>query len=164
MPEFSPAYPELSPAYSELRDTMLAVAPHPGSMDPTEELPHVYGVLIDIGFEVLYTVSAFSDGTTRVYDSKGGAITGLGGMEDMAVVSHALLRAVEASLDAFKPVESTPLPGFQRIRFTVLTHGGRLGVEVDGPPLLKGPHPLSKPFAAAMAIMERARQVSTQPD
>jgi hypothetical protein len=154
--------PELSPAYTEMRDTLLAVTPETAGMQPTDVLPHVYGTLIDIGFEVLYSVAAFADGTTSAYDSTGGAVGHLGDLGDMAMMNRALLREVEAHLDQFEPVESSPLPAFGRVRITVLTYDGLRGIELDGTPLLKGQHPLSKVFSAAMAIVESARQVAAQ--
>jgi hypothetical protein len=151
---------DISPVYTEMRDTLLAVSPETSSMAPTDDLRRVYGVLIDIGFEVLFTVAAYADGTTSVYNGNGGGSAGLGDVADLAMMSRAMMRSIEANLDEFKPVESTPLPAFGRVRFTVLTYDGRLGINADGAALIKGQHKLSKPFAAAMAIMERARQLT----
>jgi hypothetical protein len=154
--------PELSPVYTEMRDTLLAVLPETSSMRPTDELPHVYGAVVDIGFEPLFTVIAFADGTTSVYDATGGAAVGLGEMVEFRVLSHGLLRAVEANLRAFGPVESTPVPLFGLVRITVLAYDGRLGVEVNGPALLTGKHKLAAIFSTAMAIMSRAQQLTEQ--
>ena len=152
--------PELSPVYTEMRDGFLAVSPETNHMAPTDDLPHVYGAVIDIGFEALFTVAAFADGTTSVYNSTGGGAAALGTLPEAAMMSRAMLRALEAEVSGFKPVDSTPLPAFGRVRFTVLTYDGRLGVNADGAALIKGQHKLSKPFAAAMTIMERARQLT----
>lgn len=152
--------PELSPVYTEMRDALLAVSPDVGGMQPSDDLPHVYGAVIDIGFEVLFTVAAFADGTTSVYNGTGGGAAGLGSLPDAAMMGRAMLRAIEAELDRFGPVESTPLPAFGQVRFTILTHEGRLGIEVDGTPLLRGRDPLAKPFAAVMSIMELARKLT----
>jgi hypothetical protein len=153
---------EPSPAYTEIRETLLAVAPNATSMPPSEGLAHVYGVVMDIGFDPLYTVAAFSDGSTSAYDGNGGGTAGLGDLGEMAVISRGLLRAIEADLGQFAPVDSSPLPAYGRVRFTVLTYEARLGLEVEGTVLVKGEHPLSKPFAAALAIIDRARQVTSQ--
>ncbi|MGD0863147.1 MAG: hypothetical protein ABSA21_10365 [Candidatus Limnocylindrales bacterium] len=154
--------PELSPAYTEMRDTLLANAPETSKAKAPDELPHVYALVTDVGFELLFTVAAYADGTTSVYDGKGGAAVGLGDAGEIAALNRALLREIEAHLDWFAPVESTPLPAFGLVRFTVLTYEGRLGVEVDGPSLLRGLHPLTKAFAAVMAIMEQARRSTSR--
>jgi hypothetical protein len=154
--------PELSPVYTDMREELLAVSPDTTQMKPTDKLPHVYGALIDIGFEVLFTVATFADGSTSVYNSNGGGNAGLGGLPDVVAMNGALLRTIESQLNEFKPVESTPLPAFGRVRFTILTYDGRLGAEVDGGSLLRGKHSLAKPFAAVMAIMDRARQSTPQ--
>ena len=153
--------PELSPVYTELRDGFLAVSPETNHMAPTDDLPHVYGAVIDIGFEALFTVAAFADGTTSVYNSTGGGAAALGTLPEAAMMSRAMLRALEAEVSGFKPVDSTPLPAFGRVRFTVLPYEGRLGIEVDGTPLLEGKHSLSKPFAAVMSIMDLARKLTS---
>ena len=154
--------PELSKVYTEMRDGFLAVKPEANHMAPTNDLPHVYGAVIDIGFELLFTVTAFADGATSVYNGGGSGAASLGTLPDAAMMSRALLRSIEAELGRFTPVESTPLPAFGRVRFTILTYEGRLGTEVDGSLLLRGQHPLSKPFAAVMTLMELARKLTSE--
>ncbi|MGD0122215.1 MAG: hypothetical protein ABSC46_06615 [Candidatus Limnocylindrales bacterium] len=156
--------PELSPAYTEARAALLATSPEPGGMEATEDLPHVYGVIVDIGFSPLYTVAAFADGTTSAYDGNGGSVTGLGEITGTLVLGRGVLRAVEANLAGLRPARSTPLPAPDRVVFTVLTYEGRLGVEADGAALLRGRHPLSTAFNAVMGIMEQARHMVPRPD
>jgi hypothetical protein len=87
-------------------------------------------------------------------------VNDLGVLPEIAVLGRGILRAAEANLASFGPVESPPLPAFGRVRFTVLTYEGRLGLDVDGAALLKGQLALSTAFKAVMAIMQRARQVA----
>jgi hypothetical protein len=150
--------PELSPQYTETRQSLLEVAPDAESLAPTETLPHVYGVVVDIGFDVLFTLAAYSSGRTGLFMSNGGAATDLGEVPEITVLSRGLFRQAEAALTEFAPVEATPPPSFGRVRFTILTHQGRLGVNVDGPAVLKGQHKLSTMFTTVMAIMQLAQQ------
>jgi hypothetical protein len=156
--------PELSPVYTEAREALLATSPQTGGMEATEDLPHVYGVIVDIGFSPLFTVATFADGTTSAYDSNGGSVTGLGKITGTLVLGRGILRAVEANMAALRPAGSPPLPAPDRVVFTALTYEGRLGVEADGAALLRGRHPLSTAFNAVMAIMEQARHVPPRPD
>ena len=156
--------PELSPAYTEAREALLATQPVTSDAEASEAPPPVYGVVVDIGFNPLFTVAVFTDGTTSAYDGNGGSITGLGNVPGMLVLGRGILNGVEASMSSFRPVDATPLPAFGRVRFTVLTHDGRLGVDADGAALLKGQHPLSKAFTAVMGIMEQARHVASAPN
>ena len=156
--------PELSPEYTEAREALLATQPVTSEAEASEAPPLVYGVVIDIGFNPLFTVGVFADGTTSAYDANGGSITGLGNVTEMQLLGQGILNAVEASMSSFRPVDATPLPAFGRVRFTVLTHDGRLGVDADGAALLKGQHPLSKAFTAVMGIMEQARHMPAAPD
>jgi hypothetical protein len=156
--------PEISPIYTELRDVLVATTADSEAMEPTDELPHVYGVVVDIGFQLALTVAVFSDGRVIACDGNGGGFNDLGQAAEAMVFGQLILRTAETNLELFSPVHETPLPAFGRVRFTVLTHEGIRGAELDGPPLLKGQSPLSHAFTAVMGIMERARQMVPQPD
>jgi hypothetical protein len=154
--------PELSPIYEQLREVLVDTEPE-APMEPTAELPHVYGVVVDVGFQLLFTVAAFADRRTIACDANGGGFNDLAENPEGLVLGHSILRAAEDHLDMFKPVESTPPPAFGRVRFTVLTYDGKLGIELDGSPLLKGESPLSHAFTAVMGILDRARRMVPQP-
>jgi hypothetical protein len=155
--------PELSTIYEQLREVLIETAPE-APIEPTADLPHVYGVVVDVGFELLFTVAAFADRRTLACDSNGGGFNDLAESPEGLVLGHSILRGAEEHLDMFAPVESKPpLPAFGRVRFTVLTYDGKLGVELDGPPLLKGQSPLSHVFTAVMGILDRARRMVPQP-
>ena len=154
---------EISPIYTELRDVLIATTAESGSMEPSDEFPHVYGVVVDIGFALAFTVAVYSDGRVIVCDGNGGGFNDLGLAADAMVFGQLILRAVEQNLELFVPVEETPLPAFGRVRFSVLTYDGKRGADLEGPPLLKGQSPLSHAFTAVIAIMDRARHMVAQP-
>jgi hypothetical protein len=156
--------PEISPIYTELRDVLVATTADSGAMEPTDELPHVYGVVVDIGFQLAFTIAVFSDGRVIACDGNGGGFNDLGQAAEAMVFGQLILRSAEQNLDLFAPVEETALPAFGRVRFTVLTYEGTLGADLEGPPLLKGQSPLSHAFTAVMGILDRARQMVPQPD
>jgi hypothetical protein len=151
---------EPSRVYTDLRDIFFEVTPE--STQATDELPRVYGAVVDIGFEPLFTIATYAGGTTNACDSNGGGVNDLGQIAEVVVLGRAVLRAAEANLAMFEPVESPPLPAFGRVRFTALAHGGKLGVELDGSALLKGQSPLSAAFTAVMAIVELARRKAAE--
>jgi hypothetical protein len=155
---------EISTIYTELRDVLIATTAESGSMEPSDEFPHVYGVVVDIGFALAFTVAVFSDGRVIACDGNGGGFNDLGSAAETMVFGQLILRAAEQNLDLFAPIAETPLPTFGRVRFTVLTYEGRRGVDLEGPPLLKGQSPLSHAFTAVMGIMDRARHMVAQPD
>jgi hypothetical protein len=156
--------PEISPIYAELRDVLIATTAESGSMEPSDEFPHVYGVVVDIGFALAFTVAVYSDGRVIACDGNGGGFNDLGQAAEPMVFGQLILRAAEQNLDLFTPVDETPLPTFGRVRFSVLTYEGTRGADLEGPPLLKGQSPLSHAFTAVMGIMDRARQMVAQPD
>ena len=150
---------ETSPLYLEMRDRMLALTNDEGRMRPTEQLPNVYGVIVDVGFDVLFSVAVFADGTTSVYNSQGGVISGLGRLQEIEFFNHQVLVAVETNLDQLEQVASTPLPDFGRVRITALTYDGRLGADLEGEPLLSGNEPLSDALLNSLAIIDRAQKI-----
>ncbi len=153
--------PQLSPIYEQLREVLIDTKPDT-PMEPTAELPHVYGVVVDVGFELLVTIAAYADGRTIACDANGGGFNDLGESAEGRVLGHSMLRDAEEHRDMFKAVESTPPPAFGRVRFTVLTYDGKLGLDLDGPPLLKGQSPLSHAFTAVIGIADRARHMVLQ--
>lgn len=150
---------ETSPLYLEMRDRMLAETNDEGRMRPTEQLPHVYGAIVDVGFDVLFSVGVFADGTTSVYNSTGGVISGLGRIQEIEFFNHQVLVSVETNLDRLEAVTSTPLPEFGRVRITALTYDGRLGADLEGEPLLSGNEPLSDALLNSLAIIDRAQKI-----
>ena len=153
---------DLSPAYIEAREALLGTPRATSDPETADAQPRAYGVIVDIGFNPLFTVAAFADGTTSAHDGNGYSVTGLGESMQTLVLGRGVLRGAEENLTSFAPVDSAPLPAYGRVRFTVLTDDGPMGVEADGAALLKGQHPLSRAFTAVMGIMEQARHMAAQ--
>ena len=156
--------PELSPIYKELREVLLATTAESGAMEPTDDFPHVYGVVVDIGFELLFTVAIYQDGRVIACDANGGGFNALGQIPESTIFGQAVLRDAEKNLDLFAPVDQAPMPAFGRVRFSVLTYEGLRSANLEGAPLVKGQGPLSHAFAAVMGIMDLARHMVRQPD
>jgi hypothetical protein len=143
--------PEIAPIYTEMRARLLGVKPADGDLAPSAQLPHVYGAVIDLGFEIYMSVVAFADGTTSMYNAIGGAAVGLGDVEIARAAASRLLESVEAAPE---------LPEPARVRVTALTYEGRRTTEVEGPGLLRGGQPLSIVFANALRLLAIAQQLT----
>jgi hypothetical protein len=150
-----------SPVYLEMRDRMLAIEPA-GLMQPSEELPRVYGAIVDVGFDTLFTAAAFVDGKTAVFDSRGGITAELERLQEVEFIGYHLLVAIEKHLDQLTEVTSTDLPAFGRVRITALTYAGRLTADIEGEPLLGGNEPLSDALLAALSIIDRSQKVPAE--
>jgi hypothetical protein len=150
---------EPSSVFAATRKRLLAVVPKSGAVRPSPDLQHVFGAVVDVGFNPLFTVAAFADGTVTVLDSGGNVIAGLGDMPEFRQRAHDLLAAVEGNLSRMAAVTRTPVPAFGRVRVTALTYNGRMGVDLPGEPLLSGLEPLSVVLLTSLAIIDKAQGV-----
>jgi hypothetical protein len=145
---------------AELRLQALRADPDEYGMEPSDELPNVFGVVIDMAFpNGTATLVTFAEGTTSLYTTTGSGIIGGGGYPQVLRASRALLRTADNHLDAFAPDESVepPAPGSVTIR--VLTYKGRVAVTEDDDVLGEGRSPASPVFHAAHDVLTELRQI-----
>lgn len=127
---------------------------------PTEALPHVWGVLIDMGYpNTLVTLLTIADGTSSVYIGQSGVI-GAGEHPPVRAAGEALLKTAEACLEIFTPGLGIEAPGDGEVRFHVLTHTGRVSgswpIQVAG----EGVGLESAMFHAGQALLSQVRMAS----
>ena len=123
--------------YEGLREMVLGLDAEKVRAEPSTELPHVWGVIVDWavanGFA---TFVALLDGTSSMYTSSGGGIIGGHGHESVRAANRALLLAAEAAHDhlATADVAEVPVPG--RVTYWVRTYVGLRAAShsSDGPP------------------------------
>jgi hypothetical protein len=146
---------------TELRLQALRADPAEYGMKPSDELPHVFGVAVDMAYpNGTATLVAFADGTTSLYTSTGSGVIGGGGHPQVVRANRVLLRTGEDHLQAFAPdtSENPPAPGSATIR--LLTYDGRMAVTEDVNILGEGRSPASPVFHAAHGVLTELRQVS----
>jgi hypothetical protein len=67
--------PEPAPIYLQLRQRILGFNPDELGLKPSLEAPHVWAVLVEMGYEVgTATLVSLVDGTTSLYYSTGGVV------------------------------------------------------------------------------------------
>ncbi len=116
---------DLAPIYLELRDAITRVVPGEHGLAPTDDLPHVWGVMVDVGLPPgPVTLVAIADTTTSLYLGSGGATVGVGGVPDIAAAARELLRRVDTAIDAFEPTWETPIPPPGGVHLSALTFQG----------------------------------------
>ncbi len=71
------------------------------------------------------SVVALADGTTSMYTSTGGGTIGAGAHEAVASKTHALLSALQRSIDMFPLDDRVDLPPVDLVQFTLITPNGR---------------------------------------
>ena len=145
----------------ELRSKIFATDPKELGLAPSKKRPHIWGVLMEIGYpEATATLVALGEGTVSFYFSNGGGIIGAG--EHMSVRNEAakFIDSSEECLDQLSPASTFPLPSEGRVRFYVLTFSGPLTVDAAERELGEGKHPLSRLFYAGHKVITEIRQIS----
>jgi hypothetical protein len=136
--------------YLQLRDAITRVSPVEHGLAPTAELPHVWGVLVDVGLpDGPVTVVAIADGTTSLYLGNGGATVGVGELPHIRALAATLLRAVDAAVPNLPPGWETPVPPTGWLQVVALTYQGMLVGQAAIPEVVSGGHPLSEIWTQA---------------
>ena len=147
-----------SDTYQGLRQQVLDLDPADVGFAASDELPDVYGVVMETGLGGdVVTLVALLDGTTSLYFSTVGGMIGGGEHPQVAAVSQAALRVAQQHLADLPPSTDTALPDQGRVVMRVLTYGGRRAVEATNRELARGKHPLSPLFYAVDDVITQLR-------
>lgn len=113
------------PIFDGLRTAALSVTEAMVGPAPPEH-PQLLGTVIDIPRGGgMASVVALADGTTSMYTSTGGGTIGAGAHEAVASKTHALLSALQRSIDMFPLDDRVDLPPVDLVQFTLITPNGR---------------------------------------
>jgi hypothetical protein len=129
--------PAFADVYLELRSMVLDLDPTTTDMQPTAELPNVWGIVVDWGTDNgVGTFVALADGTGSLYTSSGGGTIGGQGQPIVVEAGRRLLAAAERAHERFEPVATFERPRLREVRYWVLTYRGARTVAhgPDGPP------------------------------
>ena len=151
------------PIYNDLRSQVLTLEPRTAGLRPTEELPDVWGVLLETGYpEGSSTLVAFADGTTSLYLSSGGGIIGGGEHDQVATATKRLVAAAQHQLEMFDPAEDLAVPTDGVATIRVLTFAGPLASSAPEDDFGEGRHPLSGVFHTAHEVITELRLIEQQ--
>ena len=144
------AAPEPAGIYLQLRDHILNLNPAEVGLAPSNEAPHVWGVVVETGYDVgSATLLSLADGTTSLYYSTGGGMLGSGDYSPVAEASKALVVQAEILLPKISSSTGFPLPDVGQVRFIILTYSGIFAATAAEKKLADGSHPLSSLFFQA---------------
>jgi len=145
-----------------LRDQALSVTAQDLNLKPIEARPHVWGVLMELGYsQAVATLVSFADGSTSLYISTGGGVIGAGEHQAVREEADRFLAVAEQHIADFDPVDGeTPPPKPGRVRFYVRTFQSTLTAEAEDAPLARGQHKLSPVFHAGHAVITQMRLMS----
>lgn len=138
------APPEPAPTYLQLRSRILGFNPSELGLEPTEAAPLVWGVLVEMGYEVgTATLVALADGTTSLHYSTGGGILGRGDYAPLAQASQKLVGEAQKHLSQMAPTRDFSLPAAGQVRFLLLAYDGTYAATAPEKLLASGDHPLA---------------------
>lgn len=120
----------VSREYIAMRSRVFAVSSADLGLTPTERLPRVWAVLVDLPSERVTTVVCVADGTASLYAAGGGAIIGDGTIAAVTDAAARLLDTAERVLGGLPAGTSIGLPARGSAAFTVLTYDGMRRLEV----------------------------------
>jgi hypothetical protein len=153
---------EHSPPGPDLRRRILGLDPSEVGIAPTDELPRVWGTLLDMSFPTGWaSLVTLADGTTSLYTSAGGGVIGGGAHQRVATASARFLRLVEAELTRFEPTDNLDPPEPGQARYLVLTYDGIRAAGGSSETLASGADPLSPIFAAGQHLITELRLATT---
>lgn len=116
-------------------------------------------VLLEMDFPgAIVTLVTMADGTVSLYTSNGGGMIGFGQREETRAKGLAFVGAVQEALDAFEPMEESPLPGREETRFNIVTDGS--GIRTACAPtedLANDRHELSRLFHKGLEVIAELR-------
>ncbi|MGB2756596.1 MAG: ankyrin repeat domain-containing protein [Acidimicrobiia bacterium] len=146
--------------FSGLRARALELEPSTVGLAPTEELPRVFGVVMDMALDNgVATLVAFADGTTSLYTSTGGGVIGAGGHDNVVTATRRLLLVAEARLDDLVQDADLSVPGPGLVALTVLTYTGRSRAIATGDDFARGAHAASDVFNSAQEVLHQVHVV-----
>ncbi len=144
--------------YVQFRSRILALDPAELGLAPSAAAPHVWGVLVEMGYEVgSATLVALADGTTSLHYSTGGGLLGSPGYTPLAKASRALVNQAEKCLQYASPSHDLPLPQVGQVRFIILTYTGHYAMEADEKSLVTDGHLLSPLYKNAQDALSQLR-------
>lgn len=163
MPFWSRRKPTQTPAETarELRTQALRRSAEQIGIGASPAHPSVFGLLMETGYpHAVASLVVFADGSTSLYFSTGGGVTGAGEHASVRDTHPALFTEAEAQREAFTPTVDTPLPQPGRVRFYLRTFGGTLMAEASEEDLGQMHHRLSRLFHAGHAVIAAIRRAT----
>jgi hypothetical protein len=108
-----------------LREMALTMAPSEVGIQPTEEFPKVYGVLMEWRVsEHTATVVSMCDGSASLYTTSSFGIAGGIGHETVRAAATSFVRTAQKSYDASKPTNEYPYPASGHVFFYLMCFDG----------------------------------------
>jgi hypothetical protein len=159
MPDRQPV-PEPVDVVKDLRTKVLSVSPADLGISPSQQLPNVWGILMEIGYpETLAGLVVLADGTTSLYLGHGGGFIGGGEYASVRAASARFLSVANRYHAGLQATRTFPYPDVGRVKFYVLTFSGILFADADEEELVQKAHRLEELFYAGQGVLTELRLI-----
>lgn len=140
--------------YTDMRTAVLSLEPGAVGRPRDKSEGPVFLILMELavagGSVMIY---AFNDGTTSLYNSKGGALLGFGTKESVRMASRKFLAAAQLLHGKAETVTEFPGPPPHHVAFYFKTFDGARGYMAPGDDLANNKDEMSALFHAGYAVM-----------
>jgi hypothetical protein len=148
-------------AYENLRNMALAVERGSVGVTPNHDLPHVFGIVMDMGMDQgTASLVAFADGTVSMYYSSGGGMIGAGEHENVRNAAHRLLSIANTDLASFIAGLPDVLPPNGSNQLTLLTFDGPMRATATSNDFGYDVAPGGLVFRAAHDVISQLRELN----
>jgi len=162
MPDRQPV-PEPVDVVKNLRTRVLSLSPTDLGISPSQQLPNVWGILMEMGYpETLAGLVVLADGTTSLYLGYGGGFMGGGEYESVRTASARFLSVADRYHTELQTTHTFPYPDVGRVRFYVLTFSGILFADADEKELAQKAHWLAELFHAGHGVLTELRLIEQE--
>ncbi len=159
MPDRQPV-PEPVDVVKDLRTRVLSMSPADLGLSPSQQLPNVWGILMEIGYpETLAGLVVLADGTSSLYLGHGGGFIGGGEHASVRTASARFLSVADRYHAGLQATRTFPYPDVGRVKFYVLTFSGILFADADEEELVQKAHKLAELFYAGHGVLTELRLI-----
>ncbi|HTL47923.1 MAG TPA: hypothetical protein VL688_07650 [Verrucomicrobiae bacterium] len=127
-----PKLPKPAENYETLRQQMLSLNWRKLGLQPTEKNPHVWGLLMEIGYpQAVVTLVVINQHNVSLFFGTGGGVVGGEKHEAVRMKAEEFLLTADTFVRGKKlnPTKHFPLPELNRVRFYALTFDGPMTVQ-----------------------------------
>ena len=147
-------------ASTGLRSQLLELEPADIGLEPTEELPNVWGGRAVCEGDDRRGSLGIPQLPTSMYTSTGGGVIGGGTHDSVVQASRGFLVELEGRLGELEEVKDTGLPAPGIVAFRALTYSGPRARTADESELANGDHALSGLYAAGHGVISALREIT----
>lgn len=147
-----------APTYLQIRERLLHLNPSDLGLAPTPANPDLWGVVVELGYEVgSATLVALADGTTSLHYSTGGGLLGRGDYPPVSEASRALVAEAQKVLPQMATADEFPLPQAGQVKFVLLAYSGYYAADATEKSLTSRDHPFASLYSHVQETLSQMR-------